>query len=390
MFKRLFFILFLCFDSLYSQNIKLSNSSEISIITTDAGNNLYEKFGHTAIRVQDPTLNLDLIYNYGIFDFQQKNFYLKFIKGFMEYKLMKYPFYYTLQSAENEKRSIKEQILNLNINEKQLFFNFLEENALPENANYLYDPFFNNCATKPRDIIKQILGKKLILSDDFTSNKSLKQLMNEKISENTWANLGINIALGNRLDKKATSEEYMYLPSYLFKGLSTSKIINNNKKENLIKETKYLLTFKNESYNETFSPLLFFTLLLIVGLFITFKDYKNKTRNKLFDFLLFFSTGVIGLIIVFLWFFTNHSTAPNNFNILWAFPLNFIVAFFIIKNNFPKWTNLYIKTLVLLLLIIPIIWLSEVQVFNYTLIPFFVLLFVRFLFLINYYSNKIY
>ncbi|MBS9774392.1 MAG: DUF4105 domain-containing protein [Tenacibaculum sp.] len=383
MFKKVFSILFfLVVTCGYNQNIKLTPLSEISVVTSGAGDKLYEKFGHTAIRIKDQSLNLDLIYNYGIFDFQQKNFYLKFTKGFMEYKLMKYPFHYALQSAEEDKRWMKQQVLNLTIKERNAFFNFLEQNSLPKNANYLYDPFFNNCATKPRDIIKHILKENLILSNVFTSNKSLRQLMNNEINQNTWGSLGINIALGSVLDKKATSEEYMYLPDYVYKGLSTSKIKRNGKTENLVKRTDILLNFKEKPFkSDVFSPFLFFLVLLIVGLFISFKDVKNKRRTKWFDFILLFSTGIIGVIIVFLWFFTNHSTAPNNFNVLWGFAPNVIIVFYLLKENQPKWIKKYIQFLLVLLMIIPIVWVLKIQLFNWTLIPFFVLLITRYLLL---------
>lgn len=375
-----FSVLFL--NAFSQETVKLSELSEISIVTSGAGDNLYEKFGHTAIRVKDPALQLDVIYNYGIFDFDDPNFYLNFTKGYMKYKLAYYPFYLSLKSAQEDKRWVKQQVLNLSTDEKNTFFTFLNNNALPKNASYLYDPFFNNCATKPRDIINTILNNKIIWTDDFTSDISLRQLMNNEINQNTWGSVGINLALGNRLDKKATLQEYLYLPDYVFSALASAKINKNGTKQPLVSKTETLLDFKEKSKGKnSVSPILVFSFLLLFGGFITFKDYKNNKRTKWFDFILFFVTGVLGLLIVFLWFFTNHSTAPNNFNVLWAFPINILIAFYVLSNNPPKWIRKYVFFLVILLLLIPIVWLSELQLFNWTLFPLFILVLIRYLFL---------
>lgn len=386
MFTRYITLFLCCFSFLaYTQKpVQLSAFSEISVVTSGPGEALYEKFGHTAIRVKDPMLQLDLVYNYGIYDFDQPNFYLNFTKGFMKYKLARYPFHYAVKSAQEDKRWMKQQVLNLSSEEKNALFSFLEVNASPKNAGYLYDPFFNNCATKPRDIIHKILGKKVVWSTDFTSNASLRELMNTEIHKNTWGSLGINLALGSKLDKKATAFEYLYLPDYVFKALATSKILNNGKEENLVRKTQTILNFKEkELKSSVVSPFLVFSIVLIIGLFISYNDLKNNKRSKWFDFFLFLTIGIVGGLVLFLWFFTNHSTAPNNFNILWAFPLNLIVSFYVLKKKTPNWIKKYTLFLLGLLVLIPVVWFSKIQLFNYTLIPLFLLLGIRY-FLIGY------
>ena len=376
------FIVFMSFAT-SSQTLKLSAYSEVSIITSGPGTHLYEKFGHTAIRVKDPVLNFDLIYNYGIFDLGDANFYVNFTKGFMTYKLARYDFYHVLKNANHEKRWVKQQTLNLTSEEKTLFFEFLQQNATPENASYFYDPFFNNCATKPRDIIKLILKDKLILAKPNTHSKhSLRSLMNEEINTNTWGSLGINVALGNRLDKMVTAEESMYLPDYVYSILEHSKIKRDNQLVPLVKQTKVLLDFKEkEAKSDVINPVLIFALLLFIGIYITYRDFKAKRRTKWFDAFLFFTTGVIGILIIFLWCFTTHSTAPNNFNFLWAFAPNFIVGFYVLKTRVQKWVMYYIRLLLVFLSIIPLVWLSKIQVFNSALLFIFALLALRYWYL---------
>jgi len=385
MIKKIFFTLFLFYCSFiaHAQNAKLSVYATVSVITSGPGNELYEKFGHTAIRVKDPLLNLDLIYNYGFIDFNAPNFYLKFTRGYMNYTLARYPFRYALKSAKRDKRWTKEQVLNFTQEENNQVFAFLENNARPENANYFYDPFFDNCATKPREIIKLVLGNNITFpSDSIVQNQSIRQLMNNEINVNTWGSLGINVALGSRLDQKATVEETMFLPDYVFSVLENSTIKRDDQTVPLIKKTTTLLNFKEKENNAVFlNPYLVFTLLLLFSCFITFKNYKNKTRSKWFDFLLFFSTGITGVLIIFLWFFTDHSTAPNNFNFLWAFAPNVIVAFYIRKNNPPKWIIFYIYIVLTLIAVIPLIWLTGIQLYSPCIIPIILILIVRYLYL---------
>ncbi|MCD8453848.1 DUF4105 domain-containing protein [Tenacibaculum finnmarkense genomovar ulcerans] len=365
------------------KTFELSNNAQISIITSGPGEVLYEKFGHSAIRVKDPVLNFDLIYNYGIFDFENPTFYADFTKGFMKYKLAKYPFYLALKNAQYYKRWVKEQVLNLSQAQKNEFFTILEINILPENAGYLYDPYFDNCATKPRDIIKKVVGKNLIFKDDFVTQKmSLRELMNNEIHQNTWGSLGINLALGSRLDKIATPSEYLYLPDYVFEALKISKVLKDGKEENIISKTNILLDFnEKQPKSDNFSPFLIILILSLLGLYITYKDYKNAKRSKSLDFILFFTTGIIGVLIVYLWFFTNHSTAPNNFNFLWAFAPNLIVAFLLKQKKSPKWLSKYMLFLLVFLVISMIIWITKTQLFSITLIPLFILLAVRYWFL---------
>lgn len=382
--KKYFLLLFLLATFLpLKAQLQLSSNAEVSIITAGPGKELYEAFGHSAIRINDPVLNLDLIYNYGIFDFNQPNFYANFAKGNMIYSLASYEFKYFLASYKKDKRWVKQQVLNLTQEEKQAYFIFLENNALPKNTNYQYDPYFNNCATKLRDITKSILKNKVVFNDEHLEKKqSFRQLTNNEIHWNSWGTFGLNLIAGIKLDEKATSEEYMYLPDYVYRFFKNGHIFIKNQPEKLIKREDVLLDFEEQQPIVTdFSPFLIFNLLALWGMFITYKDIKNKKRTKYLDFILLFMTGLLGAVLFFLWFFSSHATAPNNFNCLWAFAPNLIVAFLTLKHEQAQWLTYYYQLLAFLLLSIPILWFIEVQTFTITTIPMLILLFVRYLFL---------
>ena len=381
--KHLLFLFLFAFSKPLIAQINLSVYSEVSIITAAPGSELYEAFGHAAIRIHDPLLQIDVIYNYGMFDFNAPNFYSNFVKGKLLYSLARYNFNYFLESYKKDKRWVKQQVLNLTQEQKQLFFMYLENNALPENAAYLYDPYFNNCATKLRDITTTILGDKIgFMDDNLEQNLSFRQLMNKEIHWNTWGNFGINLALGSKLDQKATLEQYMYLPKYVNSIFNHSILYVRNQPENLIKREDLLLDFENQKPEISFfNPFLIFSIFSFIGLFITFSDLKKKKISKWLDFTLLFTTGILGVLIIFLWFFTDHSTAPNNFNFLWAFAPNLIIAFLMLKKNQQKWIKYYFIFLIFLVITVPILWIREVQLFPVAVIPFLVLLFIRFLFL---------
>jgi len=378
----LLLLLFVFTKSFYAQ-VNLSVYSEVSIITAGPGTELYEAFGHSAIRIKDPVLRLDLIYNYGMFDFNTPNFELNFTKGNLLYRLGRYKFEDFLAGYKRDKRWVKQQVLNLNQEEKQTFFMYLESNLLPENASYSYDPYFNNCATKLRDITTSILGDKVSLSDkNLDENLSFRQLMDKEIPWNTWGSFGINLALGSKLDQKADFTQYMYLPDYVYSIFKNSTLFIQNQPEKLIKREYVLLDFEELKQEiSIFNPFLIFSILSLIGLFLTYADFKNKKRSRWLDFILLFTTGIVGVLIVFLWFFTDHSTAPNNFNFLWAFAPNLIIAFLILKQQQQKWLQYYFKFSLFLLMLIPVLWIVKVQLFPIAVIPLLILLFVRYLFL---------
>lgn len=385
--KKYISFLFFIFSiqGLISQSLQLSVYSEVSIITVGPGNALFEAFGHSAIRIKDPLLKIDVIYNYGVFDFTP-GFYINFAKGRLLYKLQRQPFDYFLQSNKVDKRWMKSQILDLTQQERHAFFQYLENNALPKNASYNYDPYFDNCATKLRDITHEILKDKVQFSNEYvTREQSLRQLMNEELSWNTWGSFGINLALGTKLDKVASASEYMYLPDYIYSAFKSAKKLDNGSYKPLIIKEEILLSFNEKKQKISwYNPFFIFSLLFLIVVYVTYKDYINNKRSKWLDFTIFFITGISGILIVFLWFFTDHTTTPNNFNILWAFPLNFFMAFLLLKKHQSKWIRFYLKFGIALLLITLLVWIIKVQLFSLAILPLLAMLIIRY-----YYVNTL-
>ena len=379
------FLLFGCFS--FSQSINYSDNLTISVITCGPGEELYSKFGHSAFRIQDHTTHLDIVYNYGVFDFTAPNFYTNFAKGKLIYKLGRTRYDYFYEQYEYENREVKEQILNLTNTQEKKLAAFLEINAKPENTRYQYDFFYNNCATKIREVLDIVFPNLISYSNKhITTSYTLRELINNNVTYNTWANVGINIALGSVIDIKATTDEYQFLPKYIYEAFENARINNNS----LVKENRLILNVDNSRVKKDFysilSPLVIFTLLSIIIIYFTYKDYKKNNRNIVLDFVILLSTGAVGILILLLWFATNHTTTAGNLNILWAFAPNLIIAVLLLKKNKQNWLFYYFILLIVLLGIQAIVWMFKIEEFVYTMIPIFIALGIRYTYLMKYFK----
>ncbi|NJB81757.1 lipoprotein N-acyltransferase Lnb domain-containing protein [Wenyingzhuangia aestuarii] len=323
--KSLYILFFFTLSLFAQKKTQLSPKAEISILTCAPGQNeLYSSFGHSAIRVKDTANNLDRVYNYGTFDFNTPNFYLKFCQGKLLYQLSSYEFKYFPYTYYKENRWVKAQTLNLTKEQNQKVFDYLEWNALPENKDYQYDFFYDNCATKMHEVIEKSIGKVDFDYTDFPKDLTHRELIHLYLVPNSWAKFGIDLALGSVIDKKASLKQYMFLPDYVYSGFKNSRL-NGSK---LIEKENYVLpdyNLKSSKTNFFVSPLFIALLLFSFTLFSLVKKKKAwiSTLSLLY--------GILGLVVFSLWFLTEHSTTKMNMNILWASPLLFLFPF--IKNS---------------------------------------------------------
>ncbi|PCH52274.1 MAG: hypothetical protein COC22_04340 [Flavobacteriaceae bacterium] len=383
--KIYFFFALLFLSSFQITAQQLTPKATVSVVTCGPGNELYSTFGHSAFRVYDPNLGLDKIYNYGTFDFNAPNFYLNFAKGKLIYQLSTSTFSRFLRIYQYENRWVKTQELAIDTNEAQAIFNFLENNAKPENKLYRYDFFYDNCSTKIEDVIKTVLKDKVYFSNThITSNKTHRDLIADYTSKHPWSKFGIDLALGSVIDKKATKDDYKFLPDYIYRALNNATITTQNSTTALV--NKRVTILKERKVKAPFLLLIPFTIFIFLALLILFITYKNFTslkRSKWLDFILYFSTGLVGIVVLLLWFATSHTATYKNFNFLWAFAPNIIVAFVLLKSKTPTWLRYYNWLLLILLIAMVILWLLKIQIFNLALLPFMLALAVRYWYLIK-------
>ena len=389
----LFFSFFIVLPAnIIAQEITLSETAELSILTMGPGDDLNDSFGHSAFRVKDTIQNIDVVYNYGVYDFNTPNFYLKFAQGKLLYTLDRNNFtpFYNYYSKQN--RWIKEQVLNLNPSEKKDLFNFLQNNFKPENRTYKYDFFFDNCATKIRDVMTTVLKDKISYQDGLENNSyTFRELIQKNVDWNTWGSFGMDIAIGAVVDRKATYWEYQFLPEYVFKATDKAKLNRGQEDISLVKKTINLFINSPEENKSNFftSPLFIMGLLAFIILGITYKDFKNKIRSRWLDISIYSITGIIGVLLLLLWFATDHYTTHNNYNLLWAFPLSLFFVLAISKKNPKPWLKRYVFFQILMLTLLCIHWITGVQVFTYGLIPLLIALLVRYLYLVFYFKSRL-
>lgn len=383
----LIFTIFLSL-SLSAQNVQLSEKAEIRVLTCGPDiDELYSAFGHSAIRVYDPERRIDLIYNYGVFDFDQPNFYLNFAKGFLYYKLavqeyrkFKYAYIYY-------NRFIHEQRLDLTQEQKQKVFEFLQWNARPENMHYRYDYFYDNCATRIRDAFATALGDQLVYDLDYVEGgMTIRELTDIYLTPYPWGDLGIDLGLGLPMDRVADSWMYMFLPDYIEQAFGAAKIYHGDTLKPLV--TKNIVTYASVPEDEgptlLYTPAFIFWSLFAIVLTFTvwqWRSGRSSRNSKWLDAVLFSFTGLLGWALLLLWLATDHQAAARNMNILWAFPLNFPVALWLLKQSQPQWVRYYFGFIAVLLLIILIFWLFLPQHLHFSLIPVCLMLAVRAMFI---------
>jgi len=349
--KSLFSFLIIVFAAIFSNGHtelkaqdypQLSEQASISLMTCGPGAELYSIFGHSALLIYDPVNQIDKIYNYGTFNFEDPNFYYKFTRGIADYMLSISTPSSFLREYTIENRTVEQQILNLTLSEKQLIFEAVEENYKPENRFYRYDFLFLNCSSIIRDRVFEVIGDKYTL-DKTDYNNSFRDLLQPYVLD-SWVKLGINLMLGMRADNEADNWARMFLPDHMRDqfALATveSGMLAQPVKKLFLGDTNIDNNKKNSQIDTPF--IIFIILLIGVGL-MTRKKYAKKNWNKILDSIIFIFPGLVGLLMTFMWFFSEHLVMHQNLNLLWAFPLHIILPIMIWIPSMSKFVSIYSK-----------------------------------------------
>ncbi|MCP2043013.1 DUF4105 domain-containing protein [Pontibacter sp. HSC-36F09] len=382
--KKLSLIFTLLFATLQVQaqfeGSQLSQEAKISLITCSPGDELYAIFGHSAVRVNDPATGMDIVFNYGTFDFNEPGFYIKFIRGKLNYKLSIAYFQDFAYSYTLDNRSIYEQEMNFTEAQKQQYWQFLTNNYLPQNRFYLYDFFFDNCATRIRDGIEATFPDQVAFNiAHLDKDMSFRNLIDLYLPPQPWSDFGIDLALGAPIDQKATPYEYMFLPNYLSEGFGNATIQQDGRQVPLV--GKPTVIFQNSpppaSTGGPFSPVVVWWLFFGAVALITYLDYKHRKRSRMFDVFFFLITGLLGVLLFLLWFATDHQAAANNFNLLWALPTHVVAAAFLARPVLPGWLQKYMLVTAALAFITLLLWWAWPQQLHTAVFPIALALLVR-------------
>ena len=316
--KLLFALLLLISFNGFSQNISLSNQAKVSILTCGTGPESYSMYGHTGIRIQDISQQIDVVYNYGAFDFSTPNFIGRFIKGDLQYFVTNesyIDFYYNYQ-AEN--REIIEQELVLSSAQINQLFQQLNASVYSEERFYTYKFIDRNCTTMVVDKINSTLRNEYIQLT--TSNKSYREILYPYMSD-FYMKLGIQLIFGTKVDEPATR---LFLPYEFKKAISQTKV--NGKSIEKSNET-ILVTRKTEIpfnwLNSVYSLISALLVLVILG-------------KKWIKITYFIIAGLLGIFFSLVGLYSLHEEILWNYNILLFNPLLLVFTWYYWKNNHAK------------------------------------------------------
>lgn len=361
--KKVLFLFLLISNISFSQADAVTRL-RISIITCAPGNELYSIFGHTAIRIIDSANHSDIIFNYGTFDFGDPNFLMKFTRGKLDYFLSAEDATNFFAAYQEEGRTITEQVLQLSDTEKINIQQSLFKNISGNNKYYKYDFLFDNCTTRVKDLLKNSTAFKCnskLVKDGTTFRNMLYIYLDS--SGMCWSKLGIDLLLGSKIDKAVTTEQTSFLPDYLMFAIDS---FDNS--QQIINERKVYKAPSPSFSKYNYLPLLVFSILLFLVAILSFS--KNIIAAKAFNYLslaMIFVTGLVGCLLVFMWFGTDHKSCAANYNLLWALPTNIVAVFFV--NRQSNFSRTYFKTAFYLTILLVVCWFILPQQFNIAFLP---------------------
>lgn len=311
--KQQIVLMVCCFSFLssFAQPQILTENAEISVLTCGTANEMYTLFGHTALRVKDNDQNLDVVYNWGMFDFKTPNFLTKFIKGNLLYYLDVDRFDDFLYAYTNDNREVFEQQLDLSYDQKLKVWNEINRQLKSDERFYTYGFIRNNCTTKVVDVINKVIDKPLAV--DFPSNNhSYRYILNDGLENHYFEKLGINLLFSYPTNKKS---DLIFLPLKFKDGIAFNKsILKSEKKLNTVNKKEEKFSFNS-----------IYTLWIIVIVF-ALGILNEKARLLYFGF-----TAIFGLFLLAVSLYTNHAELHFNALTLFYNPLFFVAL--LLKNK---------------------------------------------------------
>jgi hypothetical protein len=327
--KIFFFILVLAFQLSKSPTTQAQDSTQdaklrFSLITCDAGEDIYTIWGHTAIRVIDSVNHTDIVYNYGSFDFNTPNFIAKFVKGNLKYFISADTYQNFLYEYQYFERDIHEQVLNIPTTEKIKWYQELQTNMVGDNRFYLYNFITDNCTTR----IKDGIFKHATINDSLIDVPNFREQIVSSAYKagQAWIGFGIDLLLGAVSDKKPSAFEQAFLPTLLF-----NRVANNPALVALTNHIKYQI----KPAEKASSPI--YVLIAILLVYVLASNWNARPAvilSKTIDILLLITFGIGGLLVLYMSQFSMHTACHENYNLLWLHPFYLIalVTYFVSRK----------------------------------------------------------
>lgn len=352
-----------------------TDSIQLSLLTCAPGEEIYSLFGHTAIRYQNYTQNIDAVFNYGMFSFNTPNFILRFTLGETDYQLGVTSYSEFADEYNYYGRSVWQQNINLTQPEKLKLIKLLEDNYRPENRVYRYNFFFDNCATRPKDQIEKAIDGRLEYGrnmDDKNTGKSFRDIIHQYTKGHPWDRFGIDLCIGSTADRPITYRQMMFAPFYVKDFFEKAIIISPSgvgrplvEKETKVVNPPNVVTSQQQGLTPLQSSLLLF---IIVTLITIYGIRHNKTFWQV-DLILFFVAGITGCILTFLVLFSKHPAVSPNFLLFIFHPIHLLWLPWIIKSGYKKQRSIYMMANCAVLTLFILLWSVIPQRFDLAVLP---------------------
>ncbi len=298
-----------------------NDSIRLSLLTCAPGEEIYSLFGHTAIRYENLSEGIDVVFNYGLFSFNTPHFILRFALGETDYQLGVTDYKHFAAEYALNGRSVWQQTLRLTDEEKTRLIRSLEENHRPENRVYRYNYFYDNCATRPRDkIIESITGKVVYAFGPTDNSCTFRSIVHEYCQEHPWARFGIDLCIGSEADRPITQRQMTFAPFYLMDVVEGIYIFTDTVFYRLAAPKKLVVDVAPQPDESDWIPTPFQSSLLLFILTAAATIYGIRRRTGLWgiDLLLFGMAGIVGCVLAFLALFSQHPAVSPNY-LLWIF-----------------------------------------------------------------------
>lgn len=363
---------------------KTSDSIRISLLTCASGGEIYSLFGHTAIRYENFTRNIDAVFNYGMFNFNAPNFILRFALGETDYQLGATNYEHFVAEYNYLGRDVWQQTLNLTPDEKEHLFNLLQENYRPENREYRYNFFYDNCATRPRDQIEKAIDGSLRYADNMTDNDtgvSFRDLLHKYSEGHPWSRFGMDMCMGSEADKPINRRLMMFVPFYVQEYFNTAQIIDKEGKARPLvsSEEKIVETGLTAADHRPggITPMQSALLLFILVTAATIYGIRHRKTLWGLDLILFFCAGIAGCILAFLALFSQHPAVSPNYLLFVFHPLHLFCLPWMINKVRKRQKSRYMVLNFIVLTLFILLWAIIPQRFDLAVLPLALCLLVR-------------
>lgn len=371
--KRLYYTLYIYILVFFACSFSAGAQDRVrvSLLTCEPGTEIYALFGHTALRYEDPSRDIDWVFNYGVFSFNTPNFVYRFVKGETDYQLGIVPYRYFETEYALRGSSVYQQTLNLKPEEKLRLWQVLEENYLPQNRVYRYNFFYDNCTTRARDRIEQCIDGK-IEYPEARSGLSFRDIVHQYTDGHEWEEFGIDLCLGAEADRPISGREQMFAPFYMKEAAEKAVIVasDGTRRPLVLEETK-IVDAKPEPAEPVlpFSPFAAGMILLLASIGIAaYYLHLRRIPHGWYVFL-FAVQGLAGCVIAFLFFCSVHPTVGSNWLLALLNPLPLfylpVLIYHAIKGKKEPYHLINFAYLTLFIILIPVL----PQEFNSTVLP---------------------